>query len=372
MSDKVINLVTLPKWGLAMQEGTIIGWHKGEGDVVVEGEALCDIETSKITNEFESPFTGTLARIAKPSGSVVDVGDVIAVVTDGAVDNGDISDFLANLAGTGTKTAAIDSGPVMKQIETEAGAIAYMETGPTDSDRAVLFLHGFGGDHANWGFLQAQVLTTQRSIAIDMPGHGASDRAVGDGSPRALADRVEAFIVALGLKRLDVVAHSLGAVVALHLCEKTQAHIDTLLLIAPVGMGVRPNPLYVQGFLGAERKRDMRHVMEMLFANPAMLGRTMVTDALALLRDVGAREALEKIGSHLVDDALDIGEDLKFVGERPTQIVWGGADQIVPMPAELGRRLDSRLVVVGAAGHMPHVEQPVLVAKVLRDLASFE
>jgi len=372
MSDKAINLVTLPKWGLAMQEGTIIGWHKGEGDVVAEGEALCDIETSKITNEFESPFTGTLARIAKPSGSVVDVGDVIAVVTDGTVDNGEISNFLANLAGTQTKTAAVDSGPVMKQIEIEAGAIAYLETGPADSDHAVLFLHGFGGDHANWSFLQAEVPTTRRSIAIDMPGHGASDRAVGDGSPEALADRVEAFIVALRLKRLDVVAHSLGAAVALHLCEKTQARIDTLLLIAPVGMGVRPNPLYVRGFLGAERKREMRHVMEMLFADPDMLGRTMVTEALALLRDVHAREALEKIGSHLVDDALDIGEDLKFVGERPTEIVWGGADQIVPMPAELGRRLGSRLVVVGAAGHMPHVEHPTLVAKVLRDLASFE
>ena len=81
MSDHKIHLVTMPKWGLAMQEGTIVGWHVAEGDRISEGQPLCDIETAKITNEFDSPFSGILARIIKPGDRIMELGGGIGFIS---------------------------------------------------------------------------------------------------------------------------------------------------------------------------------------------------------------------------------------------------------------------------------------------------
>ena len=40
--------VTVPKWGIEMQEGTIVSWHAEEGGEVTRGDELIDIETDKI------------------------------------------------------------------------------------------------------------------------------------------------------------------------------------------------------------------------------------------------------------------------------------------------------------------------------------
>ena len=56
----------MPKWGLTMTEGKVVGWLKQEGQGFAEGEELLEIETTKITNVFEAPTGGTLRRIVRP------------------------------------------------------------------------------------------------------------------------------------------------------------------------------------------------------------------------------------------------------------------------------------------------------------------
>jgi pimeloyl-ACP methyl ester carboxylesterase len=71
--------ITMPKWGLSMQEGTIGTWLKSDGDAVRQGEPVAEIETEKITNLVEAPADGVL-RILHPVGSVVPVTQTIAWV----------------------------------------------------------------------------------------------------------------------------------------------------------------------------------------------------------------------------------------------------------------------------------------------------
>lgn len=369
MDDNAIHLVTMPKWGLAMQEGTIIEWRKAEGDSVVAGEPLCDIETTKITNEFELPFSGTLARIASPIGSTVNVGDVIAVIANGVVDAGEITTLLESRARSSRSESEADNRPAVRKVTTAAGSFAYLETGSAEADSAVLFLHGFGGDHTNWGQLQGEAPAARRAIAIDLPGHGGSSRNVGSGSAEDIADRVGVCTDALGLRRINLVAHSFGGAVALHLAAQRPAQVASLMLIAPAILGARANPDYIRGFLAAERKRDMKPVLEMLFSDPRMVGRTMVNDALALLRDNDAHQALEQIGARLLQEATNgLEHDVGVLESHLVMIVWGNADAVIPMPSGLAARFGARLRVIPGAGHMPHAERPGLVGEALRAL----
>lgn len=76
--------VTLPKWGMTMQEGTISSWLKAVGDTVREGDVIAEIETEKVNAELEAPVDGTIAEILVAPGQTVDVGTVVARLEDGA------------------------------------------------------------------------------------------------------------------------------------------------------------------------------------------------------------------------------------------------------------------------------------------------
>ena len=72
--------VILPKWGLTMEDGTVVAWYVDEGDHVVEGEMIAEVETEKVENELEAPCAGVVARILVDEDETVEVGAVLAVI----------------------------------------------------------------------------------------------------------------------------------------------------------------------------------------------------------------------------------------------------------------------------------------------------
>jgi len=79
--------ILMPKVGLTMTEGSIVQWHKREGDHVARGEPLFTFETEKSTLEFESPAEGTLSQILIPAGQVVACFVPVAEVGEGGASN---------------------------------------------------------------------------------------------------------------------------------------------------------------------------------------------------------------------------------------------------------------------------------------------
>ena len=73
--------IVMPQMGYDMREGTVVRWHKQEGDTVARGEIIADIETDKATVEFEAFTGGVLRKIVAQEGVVIPVGDLIAVIT---------------------------------------------------------------------------------------------------------------------------------------------------------------------------------------------------------------------------------------------------------------------------------------------------
>jgi pyruvate/2-oxoglutarate dehydrogenase complex dihydrolipoamide acyltransferase (E2) component len=78
MSD--IHAVTVPKWGLSMDKGTVTVWHKQPGDPVRKGEDLLDVESDKIANVIECPADGILRRQVAAVGDVLPVGALLGVI----------------------------------------------------------------------------------------------------------------------------------------------------------------------------------------------------------------------------------------------------------------------------------------------------
>ncbi len=75
--------VILPKWGLTMEEGTLVSWLKQEGDQVAEGEVIAEIETEKITNELEAPAGGVISKLlVEEDTEEIPVGTVLCIINE--------------------------------------------------------------------------------------------------------------------------------------------------------------------------------------------------------------------------------------------------------------------------------------------------
>src|SRR5436309_9250538 len=80
--------VTMPQMGDSVTEGTILEWHKQEGDTVAVDETLVEISTDKVDAEVPSPAAGTITKIHAAEGDTIAVGALLCeIASDGA--NGD-------------------------------------------------------------------------------------------------------------------------------------------------------------------------------------------------------------------------------------------------------------------------------------------
>lgn len=75
--------VTLPQLGETVTEGTITQWFKNVGDVVSADEPLFEVSTDKVDTEVPSPVSGVVTEIRASEGDTIDVGTVVAIVSDG-------------------------------------------------------------------------------------------------------------------------------------------------------------------------------------------------------------------------------------------------------------------------------------------------
>jgi len=81
----------MPALSPTMEEGTLAAWLVKEGDTIVSGDIMAEIETDKATMEFEAVDEGVLAKILVPAGTdEVKVGTVIALIAEEGEDAGTI------------------------------------------------------------------------------------------------------------------------------------------------------------------------------------------------------------------------------------------------------------------------------------------
>lgn len=116
----------------------------------------------------------------------------------------------------------------------------------------LLALHGWLDNAASFALLAPRLADRYRVIALDLPGHGQSDH-LPDGTHYHFVDYVRTVLAALdalGLARVDLLGHSLGAGVAALVAAAAPQRIDRLFLIEGLG------PLGDNGARTLQRFRD--------------------------------------------------------------------------------------------------------------------
>ena len=101
----------MPQMGYDMEEGTVVRWLKEEGSTVTRNEAVAEIETDKAVVEFESDSEGVLLKIVAPEGTIVPVGQTIAVVGSVGEEVSDVSDILIEQATATNDSETENSDP---------------------------------------------------------------------------------------------------------------------------------------------------------------------------------------------------------------------------------------------------------------------
>jgi 2-oxoglutarate decarboxylase len=159
--------VTLPAMGESVTEGTILEWHKQEGDTIEADEILVEVSTDKVDAEVPSPASGTIVKIHAAEGDTVQVGSVLADIAVGAGDGGSPNGHGGNGGGPSAPEAPAEAeapGEIV-DITTPAG-------GESVTEGTILEWAVKVGDHVDDGDTVVEISTDKVDMELPAPAAG--------------------------------------------------------------------------------------------------------------------------------------------------------------------------------------------------------
>ncbi|HEX4056137.1 MAG TPA: dihydrolipoyl dehydrogenase [Tepidisphaeraceae bacterium] len=234
--------ITMPQLSDTMTEGTVVKWHKKEGDKINSGEEVADIETDKATMPMEAFDAGTLAVIVAREGQKVKVGQVIGVIATGSEKPDEIKKKYASGTATAApkpveappskpapapaaKPSSAPAKPGNYQFDIvvigggPAGYAAAIRAGQLKKRVLCIEKESLGGTCLNWGCIPTKALLDDgafiRKLRLHAAEHGVSYKDLSIDFPklisrsRAIADKLSKGIE--HLFRKYEVKHEIGA-----------------------------------------------------------------------------------------------------------------------------------------------------------------
>jgi pimeloyl-ACP methyl ester carboxylesterase len=247
------------------------------------------------------------------------------------------------------------------------------------SGPAVLLIHGIGDNSTTWAAVQAKLAQRFTVIAVDLLGHGQSDKPRADYSVAAYANGMRDLLSVLDIERVTVIGHSLGGGVAMQFAYQFPQLVERLVLVGAGGVTKDVNIVLRLASLplGGEALALLRLPLMLpavqiagrafgLVFGSTRLGRDL-PDVLRVLADLPepmASSAFTRTLRAVVDwrgQMVTMLDRCYLTGSIPVQIIWGTHDVVVPVDhAQMAHAAmpGSRLEIFERSGHFPFHDDP--------------
>ena len=355
MSDTRIVPIVMPKWGLSMKEGKVTGWLVADGTRINAGDAILEVETDKIAGAVEASDPGVLRRRVGAPDTVYPVKALLGVIADPSVPDTEIDAYVASYVMPAGGGGDEEEGAQYEFVDTPSGRLRYAKRG--SGGETLILIHGFGGDIDNWLFNIDALGEKVTVYALDLPGHGQSSKTMTDPGLASFTAAVAHFMEGIGIASAHLAGHSLGGAIAMRMAADHPAKVKSLTLIGSAGLGPEIGS-YVDDYVAAQGRKDLKPVLEMLFADKTQVSRQLVDDVLKYKRIDGVEPLLKALaqsvfGGRRQQDATAA----RLAGKLPPALViWGREDQVIPV-THAGNLPGAKVHVIGNAGHMVFMEK---------------
>jgi len=237
----------------------------------------------------------------------------------------------------------------------------------------LILLHGLVGSLHNWR-LNIDALAHSATVYVpDLLNMGKSDRVPGlDAGLEATADRVAAFMDALGLAEADIAGHSHGGAVALTLAARHPGRVARLVLFAPANpfcdLGGQLIRFYQSraGHLFARTIPALPRwtkaiALGRMYGDPSRVAAGTLEGYTAGLEVRGTIDHVLQVIRRWTSDMARLRSALPSIADKPALLIWGDQDRAVSI--ESARRLQrvllhSSLIILPGVGHIPFEEMP--------------
>lgn len=360
----LITPILMPKWGLSMKEGKLAAWHVEEGTMISPGDEIMDVETDKIANVVEAADGGLLRRRIGLDGETYLVRALLGVMAPASVTDAEIDAYVADFAAPVAEEDE-DTGPSYEYADLAVGRIRY--TARTGSGTPVILIHGFGGDLDNWLFNIDALADAAPVYALDLPGHGQSVKAIANPGLDTMVAALIGLMDHIGVDRAHLVGHSMGGLVSGKTAIEHPARVASVTLICSAGLGAEINSSYIDGFVAAPGRKELKPVLGDLFFDQNLVSRSMIEDLLKYKRLDGVQAFLEGLKANLfVNGKQSVGIAAALAASKvPCQIIWGASDAVIPA-THAGAVAGAKTTVIDGAGHMVMMEQAARVNDLIK------
>jgi pimeloyl-ACP methyl ester carboxylesterase len=274
-----------------------------------------------------------------------------------------------------------------EHVEVAGHSLSYLTAGPADGP-AILLLHGLMSDATTWD----RAITPLggrgfRVIALDLLGHGQSDKPEAGYGLVDFAAMINQLLVTLRIERAVIGGHSLGGAIAMQFAHHYPDQTDGLLLVCAGGLGRQVHPILRGATLPGARvvvRTAINPRTAAVYAHPR-LHRALRLDAEAVanlgrmgraLLAPGGRHAFFETLHSVIEPAGQRGSMIEMgylSAALPTLIIWSEHDPVLPVShahATHDHLPGSRLELFPGISHEPHRRHAVRFAQTVADYFS--
>jgi pimeloyl-ACP methyl ester carboxylesterase len=268
-------------------------------------------------------------------------------------------------------------------------SVAYYDEG--SSNNVLLFIHGLASYMQDWRKLTSLMTDDFRCIAIDLPGYGKSWEGVHSGGQTFYTKIIRDFILTLGLKKVNLVGHSMGGQISISTTLQYPEVVQNLILLAPAGFEtftadetkLLKQSFTAKSFAASSSKKQVERSYKANFSSPPQDLEYLAKNRIAMRKWANFENYCQVVANSFAGMLNEpvFGQMHKIT--QPTIAIYGKQDNFIPQPilhpiktteeivqTACVQIMNSTYFMIENCGHFVQLEQPFVTTGIIKNFLS--